>query len=104
MSFQRNVLIGVAAWSRSLPLVMAAITSVILVACGLNGWPAVAGEPSYRDRPLSAWLDDLQSEQDSATYKQAVDALREIGSAAVPILLAELQLLEAPAVEAPHPE
>jgi hypothetical protein len=74
---------------------------MLTLAAALTGRPAEADEPFYRGRSLTAWLNDLWSDPSPAPSGPAVEALRAIGSAAVPTLLAELQSLPAPALEAP---
>lgn len=75
--------------------------ALLLSVAATEGRGAEFEEPSYGGRPLSAWLDALPADQDPADDNRAVHAVREIGSAAVPFLLAELRTLQAPALEAP---
>ena len=49
-----------------------------------------AGEPSYKGRPLSAWLIDVDYGQPQDKRDQAADAIRHMGARTLPYLLARL--------------
>ena len=64
-----------------------------LLACALAARAAAGEEPRYKDRPLSAWLEDLHS-RDARVRRAAADVLGKLGpiaAAAVPALQAALE-------------
>jgi hypothetical protein len=51
------------------------------------------GEPSYQDRPASQWIADISRfSADDAKTRKAEDAIRQIGTNALPFVLRELKV------------
>src|SRR4051812_7649989 len=48
-------------------------------------------QPSYRGRPLSEWLKDLDSANNKEQRQEAKQAIHEMGAAAVPYLVRDLR-------------
>src|SRR4051794_14614663 len=78
------------AWRRRRPRVrrprngetiMVRMASCVLVAGVLLGAPARGDEPTFRDRPLSAWVADLAA-KDAGRRKEAAQVLGELGDEA----------------------
>lgn len=72
----------------------------LLVGVGLMLWwlqPTQPVEPSYQGRPLSAWLDDRTPATGLLTA-EAEAAVRAIGPAAVPSLMASMSRADSPLV------
>jgi HEAT repeat protein len=71
---------------------------LVVVAAALL-WAGRSREPSYQGKRLSQWMDVLVPSDDApddASHKQATEAIRHIGTNALPFLLAELQYKESP--------
>ena len=71
-----------------------------LWACHLAIFAAAApgvSDPVYHERPLTAWLDDLSvgRELDPTKQNLALDAVKQIGTNALPTLLQRLQFVDA---------
>jgi len=54
-------------------------------------------EPSYNGRTLSSWLKEIGSDADDVNLPQAQEAIRQMGSHALPYLLKELRRKDSPA-------
>lgn len=66
------------------------ITLIIVAVVSLAGiafWLLRPSEPVHEGRPLSAWLEDLTSTRDGVEHERATEAVRAIGTNAVPHLL-----------------
>lgn len=56
--------------------------------------PPPAGEPRFGGKPLSAWLDELRYAETTQSFLRASNAVRQIGTNALPYLLPILQAPE----------
>jgi HEAT repeat protein len=73
------------------PIILAAAVAVIALftsSCSSQGQ-----EPSYQGKPLSRWADDMTLDHSKAVRDQAQEAIRQIGTNAIPFLLEELRAL-----------
>jgi HEAT repeat protein len=52
-----------------------------------------AEDPSYKEKPLSVWMGELRNKQSQEIRNQAQDAIRQIGTNALPFLLEEMRVL-----------
>lgn len=78
--------------SRSRTVGLSAIGLIVIAA----GWATIRkpSEPSYQGRLLGSWLQDLRSESPETRAVAAV-AIRQIGTNAIPTLLATIRIPEA---------
>lgn len=67
-----------------------AILTLTLTTAALTIGPLQSTEPSYRNKKLTAWLDDLDT-LDLAQWTQAAEAVRAIGTNALPTLANQLR-------------
>ena len=82
MKFSRQRLLS---WSVLLVLFVALVVAVVFVHL-IGSRP----EPSYQEKSLSEWLDDLDNSPTSVAYSNAVLAIRHLGTNAVPFLVDDL--------------
>jgi len=75
---------------RKLPLFVCLLAGAVVIAVAA-GWILLRGEPRYDGRSLGSWLADLDPDVPEHNQKRAAEALRHLGTNAVPVLVRMIQ-------------